>query len=218
MIAITQPNLPITLKSEQESKLGLNFEQFLEQCPEDGRYELIEGEIVEMVNTRHHKIVSMSLMLLFNDEIRRLQLSYEVSNEAAIRTMNKKGNKKGNDRARVPDISVIDRDTWRSNLSDYGALKDPIQLTVEVVSANWEDDYIDKLDEYERLGIPEYWIVDYLAIGSRNYLGDPKQPSVLIFTLDKEGKYQCTRFQNSESLISLTFPELKLTVDRIISA
>jgi Uma2 family endonuclease len=28
---------------------------------------------------------------------------------------------------------------------------------------NWDNDYIDKLDEYQRLGILEYWIVDYLA-------------------------------------------------------
>ena len=87
-----------------------------------------------------------------------------------------------------------------------------------MVSTNWEDDYIDKLEEYERLGIPEYWIVDYLAIGSRDYLGDPKLPSVLIFTLNAEGKYQMTIFQNSDRLISPTFPELNLTVEQIMAA
>jgi Uma2 family endonuclease len=87
-----------------------------------------------------------------------------------------------------------------------------------VVSNNWEDDYIDKLEEYERLGIPEYWIVDYLAIGSRDYLGDPKLPSVLIFTLDTEGKYQMTIFQNSDHIVSPTFPELNLTVEQIMAA
>jgi Uma2 family endonuclease len=208
MIAVTQPKLGS--KPEQ----GLNFEQFLEQCPEEGRYELIEGEIVEMANTRQHKIISIFIMLLLNDEIRRLKLSYDVSNEAVLKTINKKGSSQG----RVPDVSVIDRETWHSDLSDYGALKEPIQLAVEVVSTNWEDDYIDKLDEYERLGIPEYWVVDYLAIGSRTYLGDPKQPSVLVFTLDSAGKYQVMRFQNSDRIISQTFPELTLTVDQITSA
>jgi Uma2 family endonuclease len=64
---------------------------------------------------------------------------------------------------------------------------EPIQLAVEVVSTNWEDDYIDKLDEYQRLGIAEYWIVDYLAIGSRNYLGNPKVPTVFVYQLGAMG-------------------------------
>jgi Uma2 family endonuclease len=212
MIAITQPQLG--LESEQSHQPNLSFEKFLAQYPENGRYELIAGEMVEMVHTRYHKIITMSIMFLLNDEIRRLKVKYDVSNEAVIRTINKKENPQG----RVPDVSVIDRETWRSNLTDYGALIEPIQLAVEVVSTNWEDDYIDKLDEYSRLGIPEYWIVDYLAIGSRDYLGDPKEPSVLVFSLDSEGNYQLNRFQNQDPIISTTFPKLKLTVAQIISA
>jgi len=212
MITITQPKLGS--EPEQGHQPNLSFEKFLAQYPENGRYELIEGEMVEMVTTRYHKIITMSMMFLLNDEIRRLKLTYDVSNEAVIRTINKKGNTQG----RVPDVSVIDRETWRSNLTDYGALAEPIQLAIEVVSTNWEDDYIDKLDEYERLGIPEYWIVDYLAIGSRTFLGDPKHPSILVFSLDGEGRYQLTRFENEDIIISKTFPELSLTVDQIISA
>jgi Uma2 family endonuclease len=94
----------------------------------------------------------------------------------------------------------------------------PISNAVEVVSTNWEDDYIDKLVEYERLGISEYWIVDYLAIGSRDCLGDPKIASIFIFTLDTERKYQMARFQNCDRLISPTFPELNLTVDQVMAA
>ncbi len=211
MIAVIEPKLGS--ESEQSHQPKLSFEKFLAQYPENGRYELIDGEMVEMVNTRYHKIITMSIMFLLNDEIRRLKLPYDVSNEAVIRTSNKKGNTQG----RVPDVSVIDRETWRSDLTDYRALTEPIQLAVEVVSTNWEDDYIDKLDEYSRLGIREYWIVDYLAIGSRDYLGDPKEPSVLVFSLDTEGNYQLARFQNQDPIISPTFPELKVTVEQIIS-
>ncbi len=81
--------------------------------------------------------------------------------------------------------------------------------------STWEVDYIDKLDEYQRLGIPEYWIVDYLAVGSRDLIGDPKQPTVSIYQL-VEGQYQVNQFRGNEQIISATFPELTLTVDQIL--
>ncbi|NET47018.1 Uma2 family endonuclease [Okeania sp. SIO2B3] len=31
----------------------------------------------------------------------------------------------------------------------------PIQLAVEVTATNWEDDYVDKLDEYKSLRITD---------------------------------------------------------------
>jgi Uma2 family endonuclease len=89
MIAVIEPKLGS--ESEQSHQPNLSFEEFLAQYPENGRYELIEGEMVEMVNTRYHKIITMSILFLLNDEIRRLNLKYDVFNEAVIRTINKKG-------------------------------------------------------------------------------------------------------------------------------
>ncbi len=202
MIAVTQ--------LQQE----LNFEQFLAQCPEDGRYELVDGKMVKILATREHYDVAGLIADAMKDEIKRLQLNYVVNDIAVVLTTNKRGKEQG----RHPDVSVIDRDVWRSDRFNHRGIREPIQIAVEVVSTNWEDDYIDKLDEYERLGIREYWIVDYLAHGSRNYLGNPKEPSVFVFLLDAEGKYQFTRFQNSDVIISPTFPELTLTVEQILQA
>jgi Uma2 family endonuclease len=192
----------------------LTFEQFLEQYPEDGFYELIDGKIVEVRATRNHDDVADLALFSFNDEIRRLNLNYVVKNTAVFRTVTSEGKERG----RKPDVSVINKDIWRANRADYSALVEPIQLAVEVTSTNWEDDYIDKLDEYQRLGIREYWIIDYLAIGLREYLGNPKVPSVLIFLLDAEGKYQCTQFTGVEKIVSPTFPELLLTAEKILTA
>jgi len=208
MIAAIEPKLEIKLEPY------LNFQQFLEQCPEDGRYELIDGKIVRNLATRIHYDVAGLIMDAFKGEVKRLQLNYVVNDVIAVLTTNKKGKEQG----RHPDVSVVDRTVWRSDRLNHRGMEEPIQLAVEVVSTNWEDDYIDKLDEYQRLGIPEYWIVDYSAIGSRTYLGDPKEPSVLVFSLDTEGNYQLARFQNDDLIISTTFPELKLTVEQIISA
>ncbi|WP_103669251.1 Uma2 family endonuclease [Pseudanabaena sp. BC1403] len=210
MITLTQPKSG----SELEQKLDLSFDKFLEQCPEDGRYELVDGKMVKILATRLHYDVAGLIMDAIKDEVKRLQLNYVVNDVAAVLTTNKNGKEQG----RHPDVSVINRDVWRSDRQNHRGIREPIQIAVEVVSTNWEDDYIDKLAEYERLGIPEYWIVDYLAIGSRDYLGEPKLPSVFIFTLDTEGKYQLTRFQNSDRLVSPTFPELNLTVAQIMAA
>ncbi|MEG4272089.1 MULTISPECIES: Uma2 family endonuclease [unclassified Microcoleus] len=191
----------------------LTFDQFLVECPEDGRYELVNGEIVEMNSTRNHDDVADFTSDSFKDEIKRLSLNYVVKNTAVIRTVSKAGIEQG----RRPDVSVIDRDLWRSNRSAYAALREPIQLAVEVTSTNWEDDYTDKLDEYRRLGVPEYWIVDYLAIGSREFLGNPKVPTVFVHLLDPDGNYQRSAFKGSERIVSRTFPELTLTAEQVMN-
>ena len=192
----------------------LTFEQFLAQYPEgEGKFELINGEIVKVEATRAHKNVSRFLMFAFNDEIRRLKLDYIVDKDIVLQTVNATGEEQG----RIPDVSVVKESIWNTNVTAYGALREPIQLAVEVSSTNWDDDYIDKLEEYQRLGIPEYWIVDYLAIASRNYLGNPKQPTVFVHQL-VNGKYQAQVFKGENTIESLTFPELKLTVEQIVKA
>ena len=192
----------------------ITFDQFLVECPEDGLYELVNGEIVEIISTRNHIDVADCIFWSFYDLIKSLSLNYVVQNKAVVRTITKAGIEQG----RRPDVSVIDRDLWRSNRSAYAALREPIQLAVEVTSTNWDDDYIDKLDEYQRLGIPEYWIVDYLAIGSREFLGNPKIPTVFVYLLDADGNYQRTAFQGSDRIVSRTFPELTLTAEQVMNA
>ncbi|HYX14811.1 MAG TPA: Uma2 family endonuclease [Nostoc sp.] len=63
----------------------LTFEEFLEQYPDGGIYELINGEIIPVGPTRAHKNVARFLMLAFNDEIRRLGLEYIADKDIIIR-------------------------------------------------------------------------------------------------------------------------------------
>ena len=214
MIAIASTeNKPKTI----ELKSKLTFDRFLEIYPEDGKhYELIDGEIVEiseMTFTRNHDDVGEFIDRRFYREVERLSLNYVIKRAIPIRTIDQQGNERG----RIPDLSVIDATTWRSNRGDYKGLREKIQLAVEVASNNWDDDYIDKFDEYQRLGIPEYWIVDYLAIASREFLGNPKIPTVFVNLLDENGKYQTTRFTGDDKINSQTFPELDLTAAQILN-
>ncbi|MFM6012730.1 MAG: Uma2 family endonuclease [Dolichospermum sp.] len=191
----------------------LDFVQFLQQRPDDGIYELVNGEIVKVEAIRARKNVARYLVKSFDRESERLGLDYIVDKDIVIRTVTNKGEQRG----RNPDVSVVIASMWNANVTAYGALTEPIELAVEVVSTNWEDDYIDKLEEYENLGIKEYWIVDYLAIASRSYLGNPKLPTVFVYQL-VDGKYQQKAFTGTDKIISPTFPELNITVDEVIKS
>ena len=204
----------MTLTTNQPQQ-KLTLAQFVQQLPdEEGRYELVDGEVMRILATRRHETIAEFIADSFKAEVKRLQQNYWVSGRITIATETKDGIEQG----RNPDVSVIDRQIWDANPSAYSALFEPLQIAVEVVSTNWEDDYVDKLDEYQRLAIPEYWIVDYLAIASRSYLGKPKIPTVFVYLLDDNGVYQSTAYQGQEPIISQTFPELKLTTAQILAA
>ena len=201
----------MTIAPIQTNQL-LTFEQFLKQLPDEGRYELVNGEIVQILPIRLHEDVADFLIKQFYREVDRIPLNYRVSGRFMLRTLTSNGKEQG----RHPDVTVVDKTLWKSKPFAYTALTEPLQLVVEVVSTNWEDDYIDKLDEYQRLGISEYWIVDYLALGSRNYLGNPKEPTVFVYLLDENGVYQMTAYRGTERIISRTFPELALTAEQVL--
>lgn len=193
------------------SKVQLSFDEYLREYPQgEGFFELVDGELVKMEAIRAHKNISRFLVKMFDKESERLGLDYIVDKDIVIRTVNRLGKERG----RIPDVSIVQASLWNNNVIAYGAVTEPLELAVEVVSTNWEDDYIDKLEEYETIGIKEYWIVDYLSIASRSYLGNPKVPMVFVYQL-KEGKYECKSFKNNEEIISSIFPELKLTVENI---
>lgn len=195
-----------------QTKTKLTFADFLENYPEgSGIYELVNGEIVKVEATRAHKNVARFLVKSFDRESDRLGLDYIVDKDIVLRTVTASGQEQG----RNPDVGVVKASVWNSNVRGYGALTEPIQLAVEVASTNWEDDYVDKLDEYQRLGVCEYWIVDYLAIASRAYLGNPKIPTVFVYSLEN-GSYLVQSFRGDERIISKTFPELEITVEQLV--
>lgn len=191
----------------------LSFLEFLETTPDDGyRYELVNGERVQLMATRAHDDVADFLYDAFRDQVRQGGLNYKVSRFASVKTRRDDGLE-----GRTPDVSVIDKALWTSNPKAYAALEEPIQLAVEVSSINWRDDYLYKLAEYEALGILEYWIVDYLAVGAMRYIGSPKAPTVSVYTL-VQGEYQLQQFRGGDRILSMTFPALAITAADIFGA
>jgi Uma2 family endonuclease len=54
-------------------------------------------------------------------------------------------------------------------------------------------------------------------MGGREYIGNPKQPTITICTL-KNDKYEKQLFQGNIQLISPTFTTLKLTANQVFNA
>ena len=184
-----------------ESKIS--FEEYLNYDDgTDNRYELVDGKLVVMnpPAKRHFKI-SRFLVRLFEDLISRQKLDIEVFTGIGVRT--------GSNKARIPDVSVIDGEVWRSIPDDASAVVSvPLMLAVEIVSPGAEQkerDYTDKAIEYQNTGIFEYWIVD------------PIEQKITVLVLDK-GSYTKTVYTIDDAIASTTFPELSITADEILSA
>jgi Uma2 family endonuclease len=113
---------------------------------------------------------------------------------------------------------AIAKDEWQRmrQSSASAAAYIPPPLVIEVVSTNWRDDYRIKLNEYETLGIREYWIVDYAGLGGVQYIGSPKQPTVTINRLIDD-EYQAARYQGDATILSPLFPRLELTTLQIVA-
>jgi Uma2 family endonuclease len=193
------------------------FDDFIEWLPEssENRYELHEGRIVEMAKPRgqHSDVTGFAQGELYV-EIRRLQLPYFTPKECIVRSAD-------GESGYEPDVIVLDRpelvDEPRWESGSILTMGKSIKLIVEVVSTNWQDDYLTKLRDYELLGIQEYWIVDYAALGGRRFIGNPKQSTFTVCSL-LDGEYDLQLFKEGDQIISPTFPELDLTVDRVFAA
>ena len=62
-----------------------------------------------------------------------------------------------------------------------------------------------------------YWIADYVGLGGTRHIGKPKQPTFSICIL-VDGEYEIQQFRGSQTIVSQTFPELKLTAEQILKA
>ncbi|NEQ28382.1 MAG: Uma2 family endonuclease, partial [Microcoleus sp. SIO2G3] len=122
---------------------------------------------------------------------------------------------------RVPDLVVFSEEgvTALEGASRSLVLLDmpPPLLVVEVVSTNWRDDYFTKLGQYEAIGIPEYWIVDYAGLGGVRFIGKPKQPTITVYQLI-EGEYEPEQFRGDDPIKSSILQNLNLTANQIFAA
>ncbi|PSB14585.1 Uma2 family endonuclease [Phormidesmis priestleyi ULC007] len=195
----------------------LTFDDFITRYGDNDRYELIDGELTDMEPTGPHEEVAAFVLRKVNAEIDRLDIRWFTPTRCLIKPL-------GTSTAFRPDAVVLDKaeivkePLWQNE--PVITLGTSIKLVVEVVSTNWQNDYARKVEDYSTIGIQEYWIVDYLGLGGRDFIGNLKQPTISIYCLAERGyRYQPpTQFRGGDRVISPTFPDLQLTAEQILRA
>jgi Uma2 family endonuclease len=205
---------PSAEEGEEFEPKRLTLEEFFEWYPDSGgRYELRNGAIVEVQPTGPHEQVGGFLAVKLSYQIEQNSLPLIIPRQCILKAIDSDKSGFSPDIAVLHTAALSEEPLWnkRSTITKGAS----VCLAIEVVSTNWRDDYLTKLGEYEKLGIPEYWIVDYLGLGGRRLIGNPKQPTITICQLVNE-EYQLQQFQAEERLVSPAFPDLNLTVPQIV--
>ncbi|BAY74254.1 hypothetical protein NIES25_06650 [Nostoc linckia NIES-25] len=179
---------------------NLTFEDYLNYDDSSGfHYELVDGRL-ELMNppTIEHFLIAKFLEQLLDAEIKRLTLPWLTFRETGVRT--------GRSKSRLTDLSVVRQEQARELINVSAVFESPPLLIVEVVSPDSiKRDYRYKRSEYAALEVPEYWIVD------------PLEGKISVLLLE-EGFYEETVFSGNEQIVSRTFPEIAIAVDRIFTA
>ena len=173
----------------------LTYEEFLDWCDEDTWAEWVDGRVIPMpvtVAERHAAILSF-LITLFKLATRfgRLGAVYAEPFQMRLATAR---------RGRSPDVMFVapeHRDRLRRHY-----LEGPADIVVEITSPeSVQRDRVEKLAEYERAGVPEYWLVD------------PEQQHVELRVLGPEGRYRVAFAGSSGAYQSTVLPRLRLRVE-----
>ncbi len=195
----------------------VTFDEFVDWYPKNSgiRYELHNGEIVEMSQPRgKHEKIKGFLVTKLSVEFDRLNIPYFIPNQAIVKPPARESGYFP-DVLVINDTALVSEPLWEKSSTVINGASIP--LVIEVVSTDWQDDYYLKLADYEQMGISEYWVVDYAALGARKFIGNPKQPTFSLYQL-LDGEYQVTQFRGSDKIQSPAFPELNLTVEQIFIA
>jgi Uma2 family endonuclease len=191
----------------------LTFETFLDQYCDNFRYELADGELVDMEPTGPHETVGGKLATQIGIAIAAEKLPWFIPRTCLIRPFSDAATARRPDIVVLDETAVVSEPLWeREPVITLGR---SIKLVVEVVSTNWETDYARKVEEYALLGIPEYWIVDYRGLGGVAFIGKPKQPTITLCQLIDED-YTKQQFRLGQPIISPLLKNLQLRLDDIL--
>ena len=198
-----QEFITVTQSISQTSK-RLTFEEYLVYDDDtDTRYELVDGELVEMPteSTGNNQIARG----LFLELAKLVPIAFLAYKDTEVEVSGRRAT------CRVPDLLVH---TEESSAALSGASRSiitrdmpPPALVVEIVSpgfTNRNRDYRYKRTEYAARGIAEYWIVD------------PEERRITVCSW-VDGQYEDKVFIGETRVESMIISAFELTPDRIFA-
>jgi Uma2 family endonuclease len=193
----------------------LSVDEFLAQYGDDKRYELIDGEVFDLEPTGFHEQVAGFITKQVCFQIITAQQLWTVLQRPLFRPPHIDMTAFRPDVAVIDELALEEEPLWpeQSILTRGNSIK----FVAEVVSSNWQNDYSRKMEDYAVLGIPEFWIADYAALGGIKHIGKPKQPTLSICLL-VDGEYEVQLLRGDDPIVSPTFPNLSLTAAQVLKA
>lgn len=178
----------------------MTYEEFLAWAGEDVHAEWVDGEvIVFMPPLNLHQNMVEFLHSLLGTFVRLFNLG-----KLRLAPFEVKVKPDGN--SREPDLIFLANKHLDRLTSERVA--GPPDLIVEVVSDDSvHRDRVDKFDEYEAGGVPEYWVVDYRESRRR----------VDFYQLDLRGQYQRAAIGEDGIYRSAALPGFWLKVDWLLA-
>jgi len=199
---IASPEAPMI-----QTPVKLTFEEYLVYDDgTDNRYELVDGKLVMVpLPTGDHSDVIDLLSDAFKTAIAGLG-AWLVKRDVGVYVgINPNTNSL---RSRTPDLCIVTQVQWavvKAQKNKAAVLKTAPLLAVEIVSpSSKKTDSQAKEQEYQAVGIPEYWIVDL------------RQAKVTVLLLVDE-RYEKTEFIGNQQIVSRTFPQVSLTAQQVLS-
>jgi Uma2 family endonuclease len=169
---------------------------------EETRYELVNGELVEMPpETKRNNLIALYLLSEFLKLVPIQCICYKDTEIVVTGNPTK---------VRIPDLLILTKELVTALGDKRATITQDMPapaLVVEVVSpgkVNEDRDYRYKRSEYAARGIPEYWIVD------------PEKSRFTVLTLI-DGFYEEAVFQDNDPILSTTFPSLNLLASHALS-
>lgn len=161
---------------------GVSLEDYMAHYAAD-HHEWVEGVVIKMAPaTLEHNDLLMYLIFLFGVYFDLKPIGRFVAQPFVMRLPAVPN------RRREPDLLIV-LNTNPHELKDT-YMDGPADIVIEIVSEeSIERDHGEKFAEYEKGGVPEYWIVDPLRNEGRFYRLD-ENGIYRRFTEDADGNYQ----------------------------
>lgn len=194
------------------NSLKMSFEDYLAldasaDFPE-GRFEYVDGELRELPpeSEPNSWIARYLFFLLASSGIVPARLIVTHACEVEVPVL-----QPGDARTRIPDLVILRPEhlaLTQRRLTVTRQMPPPV-LIAEVVSpgnANHLRDYERKREQYQELGVSEYWLID------------PVRQIITVLEL-RQGAYgEVGSFRGKDAIRSPNFPDLTLTAEQVLTA